>query len=112
MDIDSFPSFAHANRRLLNRSVSLLKVKVFQIGAHKAPSLNGLLSMFSLEIFGYHQKLCVAIHSTSFLYRKLSGADESYSIALIPKQDASKLISLCNMVVKIVTKIIANSLKP
>lgn len=46
--IDHFPSLSHANRRLLNRLVSLLEVclSVFQMSTHKAPGLNGLVPIF------------------------------------------------------------------
>lgn len=94
MDVDGFPAHSHVNWQLLNHSASLPEVKaiVFQMGAHKVHSLNGLLSMFLLEILGHHQKMCVAIRSTCLLLRKLSGADKSYSIALILEQDTPKLI--------------------
>lgn len=43
--INDFPRLSHANKQLLNRPVSLLKVKavVFQMGAHKALGSNGLI---------------------------------------------------------------------
>lgn len=116
---DLLPTLSHADQRLLNRPVSLPEVHraLLEIGPNKASGSDGLLPAFLQYYWDILHPSIWNLVQQAFLRGAFSTNLSTTFITLIPKQTIPELIShfrpiaLCNVVVKIITKIIANGLK-
>lgn len=91
---------------------------MFQLGPHEAPSPDGIPAFFYQEYWDIVEvhifNTVHAIFHSSFLFRSLN---HTY-ITLIPKvpflEEVSQFrpISLCNVIYKVISKIMVNRLKP
>ena len=91
---------------------------MFQIAAHKAPSLDGIPTFF-FHVFWdiVKQDVTRAIQAFFHLGSLFKPPNHSY-IVLIPKKpfldEVSRFrpISLCNVIYKVISKVMVNRLKP
>ena len=111
----STQQLAHLNRPITNEEI---EDTIFQLGPQKAPSLDGLPAFFYHEFWNTVKRdifntINVFFHS-SFLLKTLNHT----FITLIPKihfpEEVShyRPISLCNVIYKIISKLMVNRLKP
>lgn len=115
-----FPAVNHADRRWLNRPFTPgeIQAALFQMSVDKAPGPDGFTTAFFQKYWHVAEKPVVEslleVFRTSVLPM---GLNESI-ICLIPKCQALETlnhfrpISVCNVLVKIISKAIANRLKP
>ena len=116
----NIPTLTNEQHFSLNKPISDFEIKcaVFQLGAHKAPSLDGIPAFF-FQAFWDNVKENVTravqafFHSGS-LFKPLN---HPY-IVLIPKKPCLdevshfRPISLCNVIYKVISKVMVNRLKP
>ena len=113
------PTLSTQDCSLLNKPISSMGIEdtVFQLGPHKAPSSNGIPAFFYHEYWSIVKSdvntVQAFFHSGS-LFKPLNHT----FITLIPKVtypegvNHFKPISLCNVIYKIIFKILVNRLKP
>lgn len=95
-----------------------VKVALFQIVPNKAPRLDGLSVAFFQRNWNVISKEVFNFEKQVFETRSFPRGMNKMLISFIPKQDYPEKIShfrpvaLCNVVVKLITKIIANRIKP
>ena len=114
------PSLSDQHRSLLNASITPTEIEntVFQLGSHKAPRPDGLPAFFFQEFWGIVKwdviNTVQAFFHSGSLFKPLNHT----FITLIPKipfpDDVSHFrpISLCNVIYKVIAKILVNRLKP
>lgn len=114
-----FPQLSHSDRRWLNRFVSLAEIHdaIKQMSPFKAPSPNGFPPCFFQRywhIIG--EKISNEIQNM-FATESIPSHLNSSIICLLPKGENPKTvsqfcpISLCNVLLKVITKVLANRLK-
>lgn len=115
-----FPSLTHRDRHWLNRPVSGQEIHdaVFQMGELKAPGPDGFSPGFFQRYWHILGGTVIdAVQGMFVTGRLLPGINDSL-ICLIPKGAAPdrlnqcRPIALCNVLVKIVSKFLANRLRP
>ena len=94
-----------------------IKETLFSIGGLKAPGPNGLHALFfQSQWLTFGDSICELVFDIFHNPHKVKNINQTF-ISLIPKVDSSELvkhlrpISPCNVVYKVVTKIIANRLR-
>lgn len=115
----TIPSFNHADRRWLNRPVQEAEVEqaIFQMGAYKAPGPDGYPPIFYQRNWHIIGPEVVSFVMAAFKNQCYPPGMNETLVTLIPKgnnpDEASKFrpIALMNVIVKVITKIIANRLK-
>ena len=104
----------------LNRPISNMEIEdtVFQLGSHKAPGLNGIPAFFFQHFWDIVKPDVISTVQVFFHSGSLGRSLNHTLITLIPKisfpQEVShfKPISLCNVLYKVISKIMVNRLKP
>lgn len=112
-----FPTLNHNDLRWLNRGVSNLEVKnaLFQMDGQKTLGPDGVSACFLQKYWGIVEKSLVSFIQRAFMVASFSKDMNRTLISLILKQDILEClthfrpISLCNMVVKIISKVVAKS---
>lgn len=115
----NLPKLNHEDKRFLNKPVLAYEVEsaIFQMGAYKAPGPDGLPPVFYQRNWKIVGPAVTQFVMESFAKCQFPVELNHSLITLIPKVDtpeeASQFrpISLTNVVVKLITKIIANRLK-
>lgn len=114
-----FTKLKRSNKRWLNMGIidHEIKMATFQLGAHKAPGLDGMLVGFFQRYWGHVGKIVINCVKEIFaLGRSPENLNES-NICLLPKQTRLEKITQfrpilpSNVIIKIVSKVIANRLK-
>ena len=118
--LDHIPSLvsAHSNA-LLMHPVSLEEVKsvVEGMSPDKAPGPDGFTAWFLISCWTIIHKDLLKMVKKSQSCNKIGGGTNSSFLALIPKEKGAssfarfRLISLCNIKYKVITKVLANMLK-
>lgn len=116
----TFPSLTHSDKRWLNRAVSPLEVKqaLFQMDGRKSPGADGILAGFFQRFWHITGDPLTRFIQQAFRDGCFPPAMNHTLISLIPKQHPPECmahfrpISLCNVVVKVISKVVANRLKP
>lgn len=114
-----FPGLSHSDRRWLNRAVSEVEilVAVNEMGALKAPGPDGFPPLFFQRFWPLVGSKVVVAVQRMFLTGSVPAHLNESIICLIPKEQCLKHlsqfrpISLCNVLLKVVTKVLANRLK-
>ena len=104
----------------LNRPISNMEIEdtVFQLGSHKAPGLNGIPAFFFQHFWDTVKTNVTNAIQAFFNLGSLCRALNNTLITLIPKISFPKEvshfrpISLCNVLYKVISKIMVNRLKP
>lgn len=115
-----FPSLPRGSLRWLNREVvdSEVRRAVFQLGRHKAPDPDGILACFYQAFWPLVGDSVVVFVKEIFASGIVPANMNDSFICLIPKQTHPESISqfrpicLSNVIMKVISKIIANCLKP
>lgn len=115
-----FPQVTHRNRGWLNRPVTEVEIHeaVKQMGPYKAPRPGGFPPCIFQRYWHIMGPVVVEAVQGMFTLGKLLPNMNEALIYLIPKVTQPKTlaqlqpISLCNVITKIVSKILANKLKP
>ena len=114
------PSLSDHHRILLNKPITLVEIEntVFQLGSHKAPGPDGLPAFFFQKFWSFVKMDVIntvqAFFHSGFLFKPLNHT----FITIIPKvlfpDEVSHFrpISLCNVIYKVISKIMVNRLKP
>ena len=114
------PTLSAQDCSLLNKPISSVEIEdiVFQLGPHKAPGPDGIPAFFYHEYWSIVKSDVVntvqAFFHSSSLFKPLNHT----FITLIPKVtypeevNHFRPISLCNVIYKIISKILVNRLKP
>eukprot|EP00253_Pinus_taeda_P032235 PITA_32235 len=95
-----------------------VKKALFDMDSDKAPGLDGFSARFLKVCWLIVEKDLFKMIQKSQNSQKIGGSTNSAFLALIPKEKGAnnfsrfRLISLCNIGYKLITKIIANRLKP
>ena len=119
--VQCYPRFFYVEEgKHVANLMSLNEIKNVLEGFYKARSTgpNGWIVDFFLEFFDMVGPKLLDMAEESKIQGKFYGALNVTFIALIPKCDKPKydnffwLISLCNLVYKIITEVIANRIKP
>lgn len=116
----SFPSISHYDRSWLNLRVTEDEVKraLFQMGPDKAPGPDGFPPSFFQRYWDIVGASVVDFVHTAFLNSAVPSAANQTLIVLLPKVDSPESltqfrpISLCNVLVKLVSNVLANRLQP
>lgn len=116
----SFPRLSHSDRNWLNRPVSAHEVfgALSEMGPHKAPGPDGFPPCLFQKYWHILGDLITLAIQDMFRMGKLTPGLNEAIICLLPKQEALdslaqfRPISLCNVLLKLVSKILANCLKP
>lgn len=116
----NFPFLSHHDQRWLNREVSPLEIQqaLFQMDGRKAPGPDGIPANFYQKF--WHITGPSLVHFVQLAFQKGTFPAEMNRtlIALIPRQQPPtsmshfRPISLCNVAVKVISKVLANRLKP
>ncbi|XP_027148760.1 uncharacterized protein LOC113749274 [Coffea eugenioides] len=109
----------HMNSQLI-RPITELEVKkaVFSLHPNKAPGPDGMSSVFFQKFWHIVKKDVIAAISSFFHSGNLLKAINETCITLIPKIDVPTLvshfrpISLCNVIYRVISKILVNRVKP
>ena len=116
----SIPVLSVSHKDFLNRPFSLAEIKdaVFQMRSDSAPGLDGFHARFFQKNWEVVQRdiyeMVVAFQTSGFLLKELNKS----VIILLSKSDSAhtirdyRPISLCNVSYKIISKVMANRLKP
>lgn len=94
-----------------------MKMTAFNLGPHNAPSPEGILASFIQKFWNWVGNSIVSFVLEVFSRGKVPTAMNESIICLLPKQyppeDMSKFRPIClsNVIIKIVTKVIANRVK-
>ena len=116
----NIPTLTDKQHFSLNKPISDFEIKwaVFQLGAHKAPGPYGIPAFFFQAFWDIVKedvtRAVQAFFHSSSLFKPLN---HSY-IVLIPKKPFPnevshfRPISLCNVIYKVVSKVMVNRLKP
>lgn len=115
-----FPTLSHSDRQWLNRLVSELEIQsaLFQMGSHKAPGPDGFSVLFFQKYWPVVKPQVLSLLGGVFSTGQFPIGLNASIICLIPKCDAPedlhqfRPISLCNVLVKVVTKVLSNRLQP
>ena len=105
---------------LLMKPISLVEVEevVFQMASGKAPGLDGFIVSFFHHFWDIIKQEVWNIVEYSSISRKILLSLNATFLTLIPKCEwvdspyKFRPISLCNVIYKIITKVIVNRLKP
>lgn len=116
----AFHRLTHSDRHWLNRPISDSEIydAVFQMGALKASGPDDFPPGFFQQYWHIVGNTIIRAVRDMFDTSRLSGRLNASLICLIPKGKAPdrlsqfRPISLCNVLVKVVSKILANRLKP
>lgn len=91
---------------------------MIQMGAHKAPGPDGFIQLFFQKFWSTVELACICFIQKIFIDGIFLRDLNDTLISLISKKDSPELIyqfrpiALCNLLMKIVNKVIANWLKP
>lgn len=115
-----FPKLPRASLRWLNRDVAEFEIKaaMFQLGPNKVPSPDGLPASFFKKHWTWVREDLVLFVKEVFRTRVVLEDMNHSFICLIPKQAHPEHISqfhpicLSNMIIKLITKVIAIRMKP
>lgn len=116
----SFLELDHRERLCLNRAVTPTEIEaaVFQMGRHKAPGPDGLPPRFFQHFWHIVGPSVTELLLTIFTTGELPLGLNAATICLLPKcpspESLSQFrpISVCNVLVKVVSKVLENCLKP
>lgn len=116
----SFPLISHANRPWLNRLVSDGEVKaaLFQMEPDKASGPNSFPPGFFQKQWPIVGNSIIEFVQSAFRTGRIPKEANESLICLLPKFETLEFLSqfraiaLCNVIVKIVTKVLANWLQP
>ena len=105
---------------MLNKPIEMQEVEeaVNQMALGKAPRLDGFTTNFFHHFWDLVKEDMLAIIEESKTKRGVLEAFNATFLTLIPKEvgadtpDKFRLIALCNVIYKIISKVIANRLKP
>ena len=104
----------------LNKPISDFEIKcvMFQIGAHKAPGLDGIPAFFFHVFWDIMKEDVIRAIQAFFHSGSLLKPLNHFYIVLIPKKPFPnevshfRPISLCNVIYKVISKVMVNRLKP
>lgn len=104
----------------MNRPVTEHEIKeaLFQMDGQKAPGPDGYTALFFQKFWGLVEKLIVDLVLSCFRTSTIpTGLNESVICLILKTQALDNLnqfrpINLCNVIIKIISKVIANRLKP
>lgn len=116
----SFPHLNHSDLRWLNRLVGEGEVKValFQINGRKAAGEDGISGLFLQKYWNIVGESITKFVLQAFSVSSFNPDLNRVLISLIPKQSPPEYISqfrpisLCNLIIKGISKVIVNKLKP
>lgn len=116
----AFPKLSRHTAWYLNRPVTEyeIRIAVQQLGKHKAPGPDGLPVEFFQRFWPVVGEAVTKFVSQVFQTGVVPAAMNESLITLIPKQQLPKSMShfrpicLSNVIIKIISKLIANRLKP
>lgn len=116
----SFLGLHQRDKRWLKRGVTRMKIKtaLFQMDGNKTLGPDGISAVFLQKYWNLIGESVISFVQKNFFTSSFPSELNGVLITMIPKITSSenlsqfRLISLCNVIVKLISKIIANQLKP